>query len=161
MRGHLPLCSLWPATYTFYTNLPTQFKRELCLVLRKHIMSLIRVLLVDDHPEVSKRIVARLEHEKDIEVAGNARSGEEAIRMANELKPDLILIDPITDDDKRMSVLDKIRYACPSTAIVVLTSVVDAAMQVKLSKLGISSILEKRVDSNALVSALRELSNGN
>lgn len=124
-------------------------------------MSSIRVLIVEDHPEVSIRIADRLAHERDIVVAGKARGGEEAIRLAKEINPDLILIDPITDDNDGMSVLGKIIYACPSIAIVVLTSVVDAAMKVELGKLGINRILEKGVDSDVLVDVLREMGNGN
>lgn len=132
----------------------------MCLEIIRQNMGSIRVLIVEDHPEVSKRIAARLAHERDIVVAGEARSGEEAVRLVEEVYPDLILVDPITDDNDGMSVLDKILYACPATAIVVLTSVVDAAMKVELGKLGIYSILEKGVDSDVLVSVLREMGNG-
>lgn len=124
-------------------------------------MCSIRVLIVEDHPEVSKRIAARLALEADITVAGKARGGEEAIKLAKEVNPDLILIDPITGNNDGMSVLGNILLACPSAGIVVLTSIADAAMKVELAKLGISRILEKGVDSDVLVDVLREMCNRN
>ena len=119
------------------------------------IMTKIRVLLIEDHPEVLKRIANRLAQETDIEVAGKASTGVEAVKLAKKINPDLILIDPITDDGSGMATLDKLRDAFPSIAVVVLTAVVDTALQIKLQKLGIRSILEKGLNSKRLIRELR------
>jgi DNA-binding NarL/FixJ family response regulator len=115
-----------------------------------------RLLLVDDHIEVLKRVGARLAHEDDIYIAGEARDGSEVIQLVNEVQPDVILIDPVMQDGKGMEILREIRDQYPSIDVVVLTSVVDAAMQVELKKMGIHGVLEKGVNSDALVETLRK-----
>ncbi|MDH3944549.1 MAG: response regulator transcription factor [Anaerolineae bacterium] len=114
-----------------------------------------RLLLVDDHAEVLKRIGARLAYEDDILVAGEARTGVDAIRLVEEVDPDVILIDPVMQDGMGMEILKRIREMFPLISIVVLTSIVDAALNVELKKLGINDVLEKSVDSDALVEMVR------
>ncbi len=53
----------------------------------------IRVMIVDDHPVVRKGLASFLGHEPDIEVVGLADSGEQALEMAAELLPDIVLMD--------------------------------------------------------------------
>ncbi len=53
----------------------------------------IRVLLVDDHPLVLDGIRSRLEDDPEIAVVGEAGNGEEALQLANERKPDIVLMD--------------------------------------------------------------------
>ena len=122
-------------------------------------MNHIRILLIEDHPEVLKRIATRLEHETDIEIVGKSQTGEDALNLAKEIHPDLILIDPVTDGGLGMATLDKLRVAFPSIAVVVLTVVVDAALQIELRKFEIHSILEKELNSKRLIQELRKMSN--
>src|ERR1700731_1822324 len=53
----------------------------------------MRVMIVDDHPVVRKGLASFLGHEPDIEVVGLADSGEQALEMAGELHPDVVLMD--------------------------------------------------------------------
>ncbi len=53
----------------------------------------IRVLLVDDHTVLREGMRNLLEREKDIEIVGEARDGEEEVRLVSELKPDVVLMD--------------------------------------------------------------------
>ena len=54
---------------------------------------MIRVLIVDDHPVVRTGLIAMLAAEPDIEVVGEGGSGSEAIRLAGQLAPDVVLMD--------------------------------------------------------------------
>jgi NarL family two-component system response regulator LiaR len=82
----------------------------------------IRVLLVDDHAVVRKGLCALLEREPGIEVIGEAENGEQAVELAGQLRPDVVLMDlemPVIDGieaTRRISALD------PEVKIVVLTS---------------------------------------
>lgn len=61
---------------------------------------MVRILLADDHPIVREGLEALLETQADFEVVGEAANGEEALRLAGELQPDIILLDlemPIMD----------------------------------------------------------------
>lgn len=117
----------------------------------------IRVLLIENHPEVSKRVAARLAFESDIEVAGRASVCDEVVELAKKINPDIILIDPITEDGSGMLALDEIRAAKPDVQIVVLTAVVDAALKLEFQKLGIDNYLEKGIDSDSLLKVIRKM----
>lgn len=123
-----------------------------------NIMRPIRVLLVENHPEVSKRVAARLAFEADIEVAGRVGVGDGVVELAGKIDPDVILIDPITDDELGMGTLQEIRSSFPNVQIVVLTAVVDTALKLEFKKMGIENILEKGIDSDTLLNILRNLS---
>ena len=63
-------------------------------------MQKLRVLIADDHETVRKGVRAILNSRDDIEICDEARNGEEAVRMARELKPDIVLMDftmPVMD----------------------------------------------------------------
>ena len=121
-------------------------------------MNPIRVFLVENHPEVSKRVAARLAYESDIEVAGSANVCDDVVELAGKINPDIILIDPITEDGSGMITLDEIRATIPDVQIVVLTAVVDTALKIEFKKLGIDNILEKGIDSDSLLKVLRNMS---
>ena len=56
-------------------------------------MELIKILIVDDHPMMREALVTALEDESDLQVIGEANNGIEALELADELKPDIILMD--------------------------------------------------------------------
>ena len=70
------------------------------MVTFSELMSNLRVLIVDDHEAVRKGVAGILESRGDIEIVGEGANGEEAIRKAKELNPDLIIMDftmPVLD----------------------------------------------------------------
>lgn len=80
----------------------------------------IRTLLADDHPLFREGVAASLGREADIEVIGQAQSGEEAVRLARSLVPDVILLDVHMADDGIAAVED-ISSCCPDARIIMLT----------------------------------------
>ena len=81
----------------------------------------VRVLIADDDPLFMDALEAILGIESEIEVAGRAHDGEEALRLAGELEPDVVLMDlsmPVVDGFEASR---RIHAAAPDTAVVVLT----------------------------------------
>jgi two-component system nitrate/nitrite response regulator NarL len=119
-------------------------------------MKPIRILLVDDHRKLLSQIEARLSYEEDFEIVGKASERGEALETAQTHKPEIVLLDPVTGEGLDIELIKGIRNTLPLTVIVVLTAFVDTAMLVELRKFGISKVLEKGIDSNELIGALRE-----
>jgi DNA-binding NarL/FixJ family response regulator len=80
-----------------------------------------RILLVDDHP-LTRTALAGLLQQHGFEVAGQAADGEDAVRSAAELRPDLILLDLSMPGLDGLSALPRLREAAPACEVVVLTA---------------------------------------
>ena len=82
----------------------------------------ISVMIVDDIPEITAHFSFILQNEKDINVVGIASGGKEAVKMALELKPDVILIDiQMETDDAGLIASKQILEKLPETKIIILT----------------------------------------
>jgi NarL family two-component system response regulator LiaR len=82
----------------------------------------IRILVTDDHIVVRKGLVAMLETEPDIQVIGEASNGAEALKMARELIPDVVLMDLVMPVMDGIEATRQIKQTVPSVNILVLTS---------------------------------------
>jgi len=88
-------------------------------------MKKCRVLLVDDHPMWRFGMIALLEMEPDMQVVGEAGDGEEGVRLAVELQPDLVLMDIVMPGIDGVEATRQIVRACPNTAILIMTMLDD------------------------------------
>ena len=82
----------------------------------------IRILVTDDHIVVRKGLVAMLETEPDIQIIGEASNGAEALKMAQELVPDVVLMDLVMPVMDGIEATRQIKQTVPSVNILVLTS---------------------------------------
>jgi NarL family two-component system response regulator LiaR len=82
----------------------------------------IRILVTDDHIVVRKGLVAMLETEPDIQVIGEASNGAEALKMAQELIPDVVLMDLVMPVMDGIEATRQIKQTVPSVNVLVLTS---------------------------------------
>jgi len=85
-------------------------------------MDKISVLIVDDHTVVREGIRSLLELQDDIEVAGEATNGLEAVEQATRLLPDVVLMDLVMPELDGIEATRRIRAISPSTQVIVLTS---------------------------------------
>ena len=85
-------------------------------------MGKITVLLAEDHKLVRQGIRQFLEREADLEVAGEASDGEEAVRLAKELKPDVIVMDIAMPALNGIEATKQIKELQPRTIILILTA---------------------------------------
>jgi DNA-binding NarL/FixJ family response regulator len=120
----------------------------------------ISVLIADDHPVVRQGLSVLLSVHDDMSVAGEAADGDEALRLAADLHPDVILLDlklPVLDG---IAVLRRLPERAPRTRALVLTSAADRAEAAVAMQAGAAGFLYKDVDPDALVRAIRSVHDG-
>ncbi len=115
----------------------------------------IRVLVADDHPAFREGLCRLLEDVEDLEIVAKAADGEEAIRLAEEQLPDVVIIDISMPVLSGIDAAKQIKMSSPSTAIIMVSafdyqSYVLAALRVKAS-----GYLLKNVPIDELVNAIR------
>ena len=96
----------------------------------------IRILLVDDHPIVREGLKSSLNSQKNMEVVGEASNGAEAIRLANDLKPDIILLDINMPLMNGLDASRRLRREVPHSKIIALTMHDNKEYILKISQLG-------------------------
>jgi DNA-binding NarL/FixJ family response regulator len=84
--------------------------------------SAIRVLIVDDHPLARQGLRVFLHSRKDIQVVGEAASGEEAVRSSEQLHPDIALMDMVMPGMDGAATIRGVLRASPTTRVIALTS---------------------------------------
>lgn len=120
----------------------------------------IRVLVVDDHHVVRQGIVALLKTMHDIEVIGQAVSGEEAAAVFNELMPDITLMDLQMPGVGGVKAIAAIRRKHPSARLIVLTTFDGDEDIYRSLQAGARGYLLKGMTSDQLVSAIRAVHSG-
>lgn len=83
----------------------------------------LRVLVADDHRLFRQGLIGLMKTRDDlVEVVGEASTGNEAVRMAQHLRPDVVLMDLFMPDGDGLEATARVRELCPQTAVVMLTS---------------------------------------
>jgi DNA-binding NarL/FixJ family response regulator len=121
----------------------------------------ITVLIADDHPVVRQGLQVLLSVQDDIEVVGEAADGGQALALAAELSPDVILLDLKLPDMDGIAVLRELRASGLAARALVLTSASDRDLVPLAVQAGAAGFLYKDVDPDALVRALRSVHDGN
>jgi two-component system, NarL family, response regulator LiaR len=115
----------------------------------------IRVMIVDDHAVVRSGLIAFLSTYDDLEMAGSARSGEEAIQLCEEEKPDVILMDLLMPGMDGAAATKEIRQMFPKIQVIILTSFKEEALVQKAIRAGAISYILKDVQANEIAEAIR------
>ncbi len=115
----------------------------------------IRVLLVDDHALMRTGLRMMLETQEDLEIVGECETGREAIQRAQELRPDVILMDIALPDILGIEATRVIRKALPKTAVLALTMHESEEYFFEMLNAGASGYLPKKAAPTELVSAIR------
>jgi NarL family two-component system response regulator LiaR len=115
----------------------------------------IRVLVVDDHPMVRRGLATFLKVYDDLEMAGEAASGQEAIQLCAELQPDVVLMDMVMPDMDGATATRLIRKQSSQVQVLALTSFKEETLVQSALKAGAIGYLLKDVSADDLAQAIR------
>ncbi|MBM7540873.1 response regulator [Amphibacillus cookii] len=121
---------------------------------------MIRVLFVDDHEMVRIGVTTYLSTQPDIEVVAEASNGEEAVKWALELKPDIILMDIVMDQMDGIEATKQIIAKWPEAKILMVTSFVDDDKVYPALEAGAMSYLLKTTKASEIANAIRKTAQG-
>jgi len=122
--------------------------------------SKIRVLLADDHVVLREATAELVEHQPDMEVVGQAGTGEETIALVKELRPDVAVVDIAMPRLNGLEATCAIVAECPDTKVLILTAHEDPEHVIALLEAGAVGYLPKTVRLNELLDAIRATSRG-
>lgn len=120
----------------------------------------IRVAVVDDHSVVRQGMRSFLA-EAGMNVVGDAASGEEAIQLAKEQQPDVMLLDIRMKDKDGLSALPEIKAASPATQVIILTTYANPAYLSQAMRDGACGYLLKETELEDIVSAIKTAASNN
>ena len=120
----------------------------------------IRVMLVDDHTMVRKGLATFLRAFDDLELAGEAESGQMAIQLCATLQPDVILMDMVMPDMNGAAATRAIRQKFPAVQVIALTSFKEEELVKSALEAGAIGYLLKDVSADDLVKAIRAANAG-
>jgi NarL family two-component system response regulator LiaR len=123
-------------------------------------MKKIRVLIVEDQTVVREGLAAILSFQPDIDVIGQAQDGLEGLRLAQEKRPDVILLDLMMPRMDGLTAIPKIKDAVPDSRILVLTSFAEGDRVFHAIKSGALGYMLKDSTRDQLVQSIRDVAEG-
>ncbi|WP_298786420.1 response regulator transcription factor [uncultured Marinococcus sp.] len=121
---------------------------------------MITILFADDHEMVRIGVTSYLSTQPDMEVTAEASSGREAVRLALELRPDIILMDLVMDDMNGIEATAKIMEAWPEAKIIIVTSFIDDEKVYPALEAGAVSYILKTSRAGEIAAAIRKTHDG-
>ncbi|SDW46588.1 two component transcriptional regulator, LuxR family [Marinococcus luteus] len=121
---------------------------------------MITILFADDHEMVRIGVTSYLSTQPDMEVTAEASSGREAVRLALELRPDIILMDLVMDDMNGIEATEKIMEAWPAAKIIIVTSFIDDEKVYPALEAGAVSYILKTSRATEIAAAIRKTHDG-
>ena len=120
----------------------------------------IRVMIVDDHSIVRVGLKQVLEQSGEFEVVGEAADGEEAVRVAADVSPDVVVMDVIMPKKDGVEACREIMESAPETRVLMLTASTEEDAVVEAVAAGATGYLQKETDREQLLSAVRDVARG-
>jgi two-component system response regulator NreC len=120
----------------------------------------VDILLADDHGVLRAGLRALLNSEADLDVVGEAASGDEALRLAAELRPGIVLLDLNMPGPGGIEVTRQLREVLPETRVLVLTVHEDEGLLREAIDAGASGYIIKRAVESELINAIRAVARG-
>ncbi len=123
-------------------------------------MSKIKILIADDHPMIRTGMRSLLEAVEDFEVVGEASNGEEAVAVATELKPEVVIMDIVMPKLNGIEATKLIKQSSPLTAVLILTAYSDIYYILGLLEAGACGYLLKDTRGDEIIDAIRSVRAG-
>lgn len=123
-------------------------------------MHTLTILLADDHPLFREGVRSVIESVADMKVVGEATNGDEAVRLALELKPDIVLMDIRMPGLNGIEATARIRAANPAIRVLMLTMFKDDDSVISVMKAGAQGYILKDADRDDILRAIRSVASG-
>ncbi len=120
----------------------------------------ITVLLAEDHAVVREATAEIIDHQSDMRVVGQVGTGVEAVRLARQLRPDVVVMDIAMPHLNGLEATRRIAEAVPECRVLVLTAREEDQYVIDLLKAGATGYLPKTVDLGELLNAIRAVARG-
>jgi DNA-binding NarL/FixJ family response regulator len=120
-------------------------------------MNMIRVLVADDHEVVREGVRALIDLQADLEVCGLAATGREAVELARQTRPDVVVLDLTMPELDGLEAVRQIRKALPETEVLVFSAHSSEEIVEDVFEAGAKSYIEKSEASRDLLAAIRSL----
>ena len=118
------------------------------------------VLLVDDHSVVRMGLAAIINIEKDLKVCGEAESGAEAVKLAREMRPDVVVMDFMMPGMDGAEATEAVLRASPESKVLVLTTYGTSSDIARALKSGATGAVTKNLSNDELADAIRATAHG-
>lgn len=119
-----------------------------------------KVMIVDDHRTFAQLLALALGSQNDFECVGTAGNGTDALRMAMQLQPDIVVMDIELDQESGLDVTRRLREALPDIVVVVVTAHRDADWVVRAAQAGASAFAPKSGSLDEMLTILRDARSG-
>ena len=120
----------------------------------------IRILIADDHAVVRSGLRALLGADPDLEFVGEAGDGEEALRLVETLRPDIILLDVTMPPDNGIETTKRLKEAYPELIVLILTMHEDEGLLHEALRVGAAGYVIKRAEESEILQAIHAVSRG-
>jgi two-component system, NarL family, response regulator NreC len=120
----------------------------------------LRLLLVEDHEIVRQGVRGMVDAQPDMEVIGETSNGRDALRLAKELQPDIVVMDISMPDMNGLHATEKLKQSLPELKIIALTRHTDLGFLQKILSAGASGYVLKQSASVELLRAIRSVATG-
>lgn len=120
----------------------------------------IRVLIADDHPVLRSGLRVLLAADPDLEVVGETGTGEETLRLAEELRPDVILLDISMPGESGIETVRRLKAKLPAVKVLFLTMHEEEGMLLEALAAGADGYLIKRADEPEIIQAIHVVQRG-
>lgn len=121
---------------------------------------MLRILIADDHLIIRQGLRLILETAEDLELVGEASGGAEAVRLASELNPDVVLMDLRMPGGNGLTAIERLSVEQPRVAVVILTTFNEDALMLRGLRAGAKGFLLKDTDRETLFQAIRAAARG-
>ena len=133
--------------------------REVPLRSARSTRARVRVLIVDDHAVLRQALRMLLESHDEIDVVGDVANGRDAVQLAEELTPDVVLMDVVMPGLNGLDATRQIRKRCPNTRVLILSGYEEEEQIIEALRAG--GYLIKESDIGELLLAIQAVSRGN
>ena len=120
----------------------------------------ITIMLAEDHAIVRQGLIALLKSDGSFQLVGEAKTGREAVALAQSLRPDIILMDIAMPVLNGLEATRQIRAANPAAKVIVLSAHSDEVYVEKMIEAGVAGFLEKQSSAEILTKAIHEVAKG-